>query len=178
MENELLQQRLERRERRRVRGESEVESSKSSLRDSSEAPGKELNARKRPCVSSSSLPIMNKRTKRENTCDPEDFIPAGLPEKTVKVPEFPRFDDLTDEISLSRLGDDVKPVELTPTPPPPNIRLSVTSETGETGPEVSETSERKKKNQRKPSTVPSPVLGEITPELKNIDKTVFEFIKR
>ena len=121
---------------------------------------------------------MNKRTKRENTCDPEDFIPAGLPEKTVKVPEFPRFDDLTDEISLSRLGDDVKPVELTPTPPPPNIRLSVTSETGETGPEVSETSERKKKNQRKPSTVPSPVLGEITPELINIDKTVFEFIKR
>ena len=181
MENELLQQRLERRERRRVRGESEVESSRSSLRDSSEAPGKELNTRKRPCVSSSSLPIMNKRIKRENTCDPEDSIPVGLPEKTVKVSEFPRFDDLTDEIleesdDRSRLGEDLTPVELTPAPA--NIRLSVASETGDTGPEVSETSERKKKNQRKPSTVPPPVLGKITPELKNIHKTIFKFIKR
>lgn len=109
---------------------------------------------------------MNKRIKRENTCDPEDSIPVGLPEKTVKVSEFPRFDDLTDEIleesdDRSRLGEDLTPVELTPAPA--NIRLSVASETGDTGPEVSETSERKKKNQRKPSTVPPPVLGTFEP---------------
>ena len=165
MENELLQQRLERRERRRVRGETETSRPKNSVRGSSEVPVKESNLRKRPCLSSSPPLIMNKRLKREESCYPENSIPFCSLEKNSKVADFPRFDDLTDEIfeesdDRFRLGEDVNPVE--PTPTRESVRLSLVSEPGELNPEISETNERKKKNLRKSSFVSQPANGEFT----------------
>ena len=100
---------------RRVRGDGEPVSPAPGPRSAGlETPARELNPRKRPLAGSETRPGSSKRVKVEEKGRPEISVPSFKETKIkVEVNEFPRFDDLTDEIfeesdDRFRLGEDLK----------------------------------------------------------------------